>query len=74
MMELTGLCAALEGEKHSRVAASGALRELIDEITLDLQEDQFQITLKGNLAGMLVWRADMARGRRTPTTSLTKSD
>ena len=44
---------ALEGDEHSRVEASDALRGLIDEITLDPQGDRLQITLKGNLAGML---------------------
>lgn len=50
--KVTGLCHALQGDERSLAGAREAIRQLIDEVTLEPEGDQ-RIVLKGNLAGML---------------------
>src|SRR5262245_39065695 len=70
--KVNGLCRALEVDEHNRVSAGEALRGLIDEITLTPANGQLEITLKGNLAGMLRMAAQNGKRPSEPTTSLAK--
>ena len=61
-----GLCRALESEE-SRAGAREAIRALIEAMLLEPDGDQLKITLKGDLAGMLIRRQrqhEVARYRR----------
>src|SRR5690606_35650943 len=54
------LCSALENEE-SRTGAVEAIRALIETILLEPDGDQLKITLKGDLAGMLIAARDSKR-------------
>ena len=58
------LCQALEHE-DSRLGATNAIRELIEAILLEPDGEQLEITLKGDLAGMLGAARD---SKRSPDT------
>jgi site-specific DNA recombinase len=59
-----GLCLALEGE-DSRTGAADAIRALVEAIVLEPDGEHLNITLKGDLAGMLSAARD---SKRSPDT------
>jgi site-specific DNA recombinase len=63
--KVTGLCRVLEGDEASQAGARERIRGLIDEISLEPQEDRLGIVLKGNLAGMLRLAQDNKRPSET---------
>ncbi len=58
------LCRALESEE-SRTSAVEAIRALIEAIVLEPDGDRLNITLKGDLAGMLSATRDSKRSPET---------
>ncbi len=58
------LCRALESEQ-SRASAAEAIRALIEAIVLEPDGDRLNITLKGDLAGMLRAARDSKRSPET---------
>ncbi len=58
------LCLALESEE-SRAGAADAIRALVDAIVLEPNGERLNITLKGDLAGMLSAARD---SKRSPDT------
>ena len=58
------LCLALENEE-SRTGAADAIRALVEAIVLEPHGERLNITLKGNLAGMLSAARD---SKRSPDT------
>jgi hypothetical protein len=66
--KVTGLCRVLEGDEASRAGARERILGLMDEISLQPQEDRLGIVLKGNLAGTLRLAQDN-KSPSEPTTS-----
>jgi hypothetical protein len=58
------LCQALENEE-SRTGAADAIRALVEAIVLEPGGDRLNITLKGDLAGMLTAARDSQRSPDT---------
>jgi site-specific DNA recombinase len=66
--KVRSLCLAL-GAEDSRMGAADAIRALVDAIVLEPDGERLNITLKGDLAGMLSAARD-SKGRQIPATSL----